>query len=110
MSKIKKGQKLNPKGKNATKFGELIRSHPKTPKLIQKLFDTALDDKDKHQMRAISILMDRIAPSLKASELKVETDAISTGVIVLPEKRVSSSSRVGEKTSLTEHDKIDAEA
>ena len=104
-TKFKKGQSGNPKGKNASKFGDLIRQHPKTPKLIQKLFDVALDDKHKSQLRAMSILMDRIAPQLKATEMKVDGDALKTGVIVLPEKRVSMVSRVGEKTSLTEPDK-----
>ena len=110
MSQFKKGQKANPKGKNASAFGDMIRNHPKTPKLIQKLFDVALDDEHKNQLRAMSILMDRVAPQLKASELKVETDAIKTGVIVLPEKRVTVSKRGGEKTSLPKPDKVTANA
>ena len=87
MGNWKKGQPANPKGKTATKWGEWIRNHPKTPYLLQKLFDVALDDKHKMQLKAIQILTDRIAPSLKASELKIDGD-LKPGVIVLPEKRV----------------------
>ena len=31
--------------------------------------------------------MDRLAPSLKAEQVKLETDGISKGVIILPEKK-----------------------
>jgi len=97
MSKFKKGKSGNPKGKNASNFGEMIRNHPKTLDLVQKVFDIALDDEHKNQMRAMSVLMDRIAPQLKASELKVEAK-MTTGVIVLPPKnnKVQLSSRGGE--------------
>jgi len=109
-TKFKKGKSGNPSGKNASKFGELIRSHPKTPKLIQKLFEVALDDDNKSQLRAMSILMDRIAPQLKATEVKLDADALKTGVIVLPEKKVSTHGRVGEKTSLSTSAKPTAKA
>jgi hypothetical protein len=88
MATFKQGKSGNPTGKNASKFGEMIRNHPKTLDLVQKVFDIALDDLHKNQMRAMSILMDRIAPQLKASELKIEGDGLRTGVIVLPEKLV----------------------
>ena len=88
MGAFKQGKSGNPSGKNATKFGEMIRNHPKTLDLVQKVFDIALSDGHKNQMRAMSILMDRIAPQLKASELKIEGDGLKTGVIVLPEKAV----------------------
>ena len=80
-----RGKSGNPTGKNKSNFGELIRKHPKTPALIQKLFDIALSDGEKHQIRAISILMDRIAPQLKASEIKAEISE-NKGVIILPQK------------------------
>ena len=45
-------------------------------------------------MRAMSILMDRIAPQLKATEIKAEVSQTS-GVIVLPSK----DKRVGERSA-----------
>jgi hypothetical protein len=84
-TQFQQGKSGNPTGKNKSNFGELIRSHPKSPALIQKLFDIALTDGEKHQIRAISILMDRIAPQLKASEIKAEISE-NKGVIILPQK------------------------
>lgn len=84
-TQFQKGKSGNPTGKNRSNFGELIRSHPKTPALIQKLFDMAFQDGEKHQIRAISLLMDRIAPQLKATEIKAEISE-SKGVILLPQK------------------------
>ena len=93
-TKFQKGKSGNPSGKNASNFGEMIRKHPKTLDLVQMCFDIALDKEHKNQMRATSILMDRIAPQLKATEMKVEATQTS-GVIVLPSKE-RSDSRVGE--------------
>ena len=70
----------------AKSWGEWIRSHPQTPVLLQKLFDTAMTDGDPNQFKAINMLVDRIAPHLKAVEMDV-TGEISQGVIVLPEKK-----------------------
>ena len=86
MSQFKKGKSGNPKGKNASNFGDMIRNHPKTLDLVQKVFDIALEDGHKNQMRAMSVLMDRIAPQLKATDVKMEVDS-KAGVIVLPAKR-----------------------
>ena len=91
-TKFKPGQSGNPSGKNASNFGEMIRKHPKTLDLVQTVFDIALDNEHKNQMRAMSILMDRIAPQLKATEIKAEVSQTS-GVIVLPSK----DKRVGAK-------------
>tara|TARA_R100001510_G_C7642484_1_gene200068 strand:- start:1303 stop:1608 length:306 start_codon:yes stop_codon:yes gene_type:complete len=91
MSKFKKGKSGNPSGKNASNFGDMIRKHPKTLDLVQKVFDIALDNEHKNQMRAMSILMDRIAPQLKATDVKLESTG-TQGVIVLPSKK-----RVGER-------------
>lgn len=85
MSRFKKGKSGNPTGKRNSNFGEMIRTHPKSPALVQKLFDIALTDGEKHQIRAISILMDRIAPQLKATDVKIDLD-VNKGVIVLPSK------------------------
>ena len=97
MSQFKKGKSGNPRGKNASNFGDMIRNHPKTLDLVQKVFDIALEDGHKNQMRAMSVLMDRIAPQLKATDIKMDVDSKS-GVIVLPAKRTNSlvsNSRVG---------------
>jgi len=80
--------KKPPIKKNATAWGEWIRNHPKTPELLQKLFNIAMNEEHPNHVKAINILIDRIAPSLKASELKIEGD-ISPGVIVLPERRIT---------------------
>ena len=92
-TKFQKGKSGNPTGKNTSNFGDMIRKHPKTLDLVQMCFDIALDPDRKNQMRATSILMDRIAPQLKATDVKVEATS-TQGVIVLPSK-----SRVGETLS-----------
>ena len=97
-TKFKKGKSGNPKGINASNFGEMIRNHPKTLDLVQMCFDIALDPDHKNQMRATSLLMDRIAPQLKASELKIEAKE-TTGVIVLPQKQIVQPKQVGEEGS-----------
>ena len=89
MAKFKKGKSGNPSGKSASNFGEMIRNHPKTLDLVQKVFDIALTDGHKNQMRAMSVLMDRIAPQLKATDVKLQAE-VKTGVIVLPAKRSNS--------------------
>ena len=70
----------------AKSWGEWIRNHPQTPVLLQKIFDTAMTDGDENQFKAINMLIDRIAPHLKAVEMDVKGE-ISQGVIVLPEKK-----------------------
>ena len=79
----------NPTGK-ARAWGEWIRSHPKVPSLLQKLFETAFNEDDPNQWKAIGYLVDRIAPHLKATEVKLDIEA-TQGVIVLPEKKIRSS-------------------
>ena len=82
---------MKTKKKNLAKsWGEWIRNHPQTPSLLQKIFDTAMLDGDDNQWRAINVLIDRIAPHLKSVEMDVRGE-ISQGVIVLPEKKLRSS-------------------
>ena len=45
-----------------------------------------MTDGDENQFKAINMLIDRIAPHLKAVEMDVKGE-ISQGVIVLPEKK-----------------------
>lgn len=75
------------KSKLAKTWGQWIREHPQTPALLQKLMDTAMTDGDDNQWTAIKMLVDRIAPHLKAVEMDVKGE-ITQGVIVLPEKKV----------------------
>jgi hypothetical protein len=83
-------EKGKTKKKNLAKsWGEWIRNHPQTPTLLQKIFDTAMMDGDDNQWRAISVLIDRIAPHLKSVEMEVKGE-INQGVIVLPEKKIRS--------------------
>ena len=43
-------------------FRERILLHPKSPALIEKLFNTALDDEAKQQGLAMKLLADRLLP------------------------------------------------
>ena len=93
---------MKTKKKNLAKsWGEWIRNHPQTPSLLQKIFDTAMLDGDDNQWRAINVLIDRIAPHLKSVEMDVRGE-ISQGVIVLPEKKLRSST----PRSKTEVDRV----
>ena len=85
----------------AKSWGEWIRNHPQTPSLLQKIFDTAMLDGDDNQWRAINVLIDRIAPHLKSVEMDIRGE-ISQGVIVLPEKKLRSST----PRSKTEVDRV----
>lgn len=91
MPKYKKGESGNPagskKGRPKTAWGEQIRKHPGAPRVIDKIFKAALNDTDERQSSAWKILMDRLAPSLKAEEVKMKIDDNARGVIVLPEKK-----------------------
>ena len=46
-----------------------------------------MDDTDDRQPNAWKLLMDRIAPQLKAETVTLDTDSSVKGVIVLPEKK-----------------------
>ena len=87
MAKYKKGQSGNPKGRPKSGWGEQIRNHPNAPNVINRIFKSAMDDTDERQGTAWKLLMDRLAPSLKAEQVKLETDGMSKGVIILPEKK-----------------------
>ena len=43
-------------------FRERLLLHPKSPALIEKLFNTALDDEAKNQAVAMKLLADRLLP------------------------------------------------
>ena len=78
------GKKL---GRPTTGWGDAIRNHPNVADLIDKIFVTAMDDVDERQGMAWKLLMDRIAPQLKAETVTIDTDNSVKGVIILPEKK-----------------------
>jgi len=43
-------------------YRQRLLLHPKSPKLIEKLFDTAFDDEHKNQAVAMKLLSDRLMP------------------------------------------------
>ncbi len=74
-------------GRPKTGWGDAIRKHPAVPNVIDKIFTAAMDDSDDRQPNAWKLLMDRIAPQLKAETVTLDTDSSVKGVIVLPEKK-----------------------
>jgi hypothetical protein len=90
-TKFKPGQSGNPKGsvkgRKNTSWGKEMRSHPNVPKVINRIYKAALDDADDRQGTAWKLIMDRIAPQLKAEQVRIETDGKTPGVIILPEKK-----------------------
>tara|TARA_Y100000592_G_scaffold55369_1_gene87114 strand:+ start:21127 stop:21423 length:297 start_codon:yes stop_codon:yes gene_type:complete len=78
---------INKGGRPKTGWGDAIRKHPKVPEVLDKIFFAALDDTDDRQTNAWKLLMDRIAPQLKAETVTLDTDSSIKGVIVLPEKK-----------------------
>lgn len=85
--KFKKGQSGNPRGRPKSGWGDEIRNHPKAPKVINRIFLAAMDDTDPRQGTAWKVLMDRLAPQLKAEQITIETDGVTPGVIILPTKK-----------------------
>jgi len=85
----------------AKSWGQWIREHPQTPVLLQKIMDTAMADGDANQWTAIKMMVDRIAPHLKAIEMEVQGE-LTQGVIVLPEKKVSIKKGRGEVDKVAE--------
>tara|TARA_R100001129_G_scaffold169939_3_gene139040 strand:- start:1046 stop:1348 length:303 start_codon:yes stop_codon:yes gene_type:complete len=77
----------NKGGRPKTGWGDQIRKHPAVPELIDKIYTSALDDTDDRQPQAWKLLMDRIAPQLKAETVTLDTDNSVKGVIILPEKQ-----------------------
>ncbi len=82
-----KKPKTNKGGRPKTGWGDAIRKHPAVPDVIDKIFTSAMDDTDDRQPNAWKLLMDRIAPQLKAETVTIDTDNSVKGVIVLPEKK-----------------------
>ena len=78
---------INKGGRPKTGWGDAIRKHPAVPNVMDKIFTAAMDDTDDRQPNAWKLLMDRIAPQLKAETVTLDTDNSVKGVIVLPQKK-----------------------
>ena len=80
------GRSPNPAGRpKKFDWGIVIREHQDVLTLINQIFKAALDDKDPRQETAWRILMDKIAPDLKAQRIQLEGHE-QVGIIILPAK------------------------
>ena len=71
-----KGKSGNPRG----------RQHPDAALVVEKVLGAALDDDDPRQKDAWKIVMSKIAPDLKAQEIRADVGS-HIGVIALPPKK-----------------------
>ena len=80
--------------KKEASITEKFRSNPKAMDLFQNIFDIAstLGKKGQHKdaMNCTKLIIERIVPSLKASELKINSDNDSGFVYLPPQKEVES--------------------
>jgi len=81
-----KGKSGNPVGRPPSHFGKYLRSHPDVPMVIEKIMVCALDDDDPRQKDAWKIIANKVAPDLKAQEIKADVSN-HIGVIMLPSKK-----------------------
>lgn len=69
---------------------EQFRENPRGMDLIQQIFDIAstLGQKGQHRdaMTCAKLVIERLVPALKSSELKIETDE-NAGFVILPEQK-----------------------
>jgi len=83
-----KGQSGNPNGRplKDKSIIEKFRDNPNGEVVLKKIFDIAstLNEKDQHSdaLQCAKLIIERIIPVLKSSELKMSTD--DTGIIVMP--------------------------
>ena len=76
----------NPGGRPVKfEWGRIIREHESIPALINEIFAAALDKEDSRQETAWRILMDKIAPNLKAQQISFEGED-QVGIIIIPGK------------------------
>ena len=81
-----KGVSGNPKGRKPQHFGKYLRDHPSIPVVLEKIIGAALDDDDPRQKDAWKIIANKVAPDLKAQEIKADVSN-HIGVIMLPNKK-----------------------
>ena len=86
---LMKGQTANPSGrpKKEHTILEIFKSHEGAEAIINKLFKIAntidTDEPHKDAMSSMKLIVERFIPSLKASELRVDTDN-EGGLVYLP--------------------------
>jgi len=80
-----KGVSGNPEGRKPSHFGKYLRGHPDVPLVLEKILGAALDDKDPRQKDAWKIVANKVAPDLKAQEIKTDVQN-HIGVIMMPNK------------------------
>tara|TARA_R100000687_G_C6330048_1_gene109184 strand:+ start:153 stop:506 length:354 start_codon:yes stop_codon:yes gene_type:complete len=106
--RFKKGHSANLKGRGSTSLGKKLREDPRSPKVWDKIFGAALDDKDPRQPIAWKLLADRTAPSLKATKVEV-SDQATVPIIMIPAPK-EDGAEVGYSESPIPIDTIEAEA
>ena len=88
---LKKGSTANPNGRPPAgkSIVDKFREHPDTQSIINKLYMVAntLDSDKPHKdaIASVKLIVERVVPSLKASELKVDTDN-ETGFVFMPQQ------------------------
>jgi hypothetical protein len=95
-----------PKGNTAilAEYQERMLNSPKSRKVLDKLFDIALDDDHKHQAVCIKLVIDRIVP---LSHLEKEKGGGLSGITI---KMVAAGDvQISTATPVTPSDDIDAE-
>ena len=86
-----KGESGNPNGrpKKEDTIVEKFRTEPRLEGLLQKMYTIAntIGDEDAHKdsLACAKLIIERVIPSLKASELRVDTDN-DTGLVYLPQQ------------------------
>tara|TARA_Y100000004_G_scaffold35259_1_gene37779 strand:+ start:537 stop:926 length:390 start_codon:yes stop_codon:yes gene_type:complete len=86
---LKKGSTANPNGrpKSGLSIIERFRDHPDTQSIINKLYMVAntLDSDKPHKdaIASVKLIVERLIPSLKATEMKIDTDN-ETGFVFMP--------------------------
>jgi len=75
----------NPAGRRPSHFGRYLREHPSVPLVLEKILAAALDDNDPRQKDAWKIVVNKVAPDLKAQEIKTDIQS-HIGVIMMPVK------------------------
>ena len=88
---LKKGSTANPNGRPPAgkSIVDKFRDHPDTATIINQLYSAAktLGDPKPHKdaIASAKLIVERLVPSLKASELKVDTDN-DTPFIMMPQQ------------------------
>ena len=88
---LKKGSTANPNGRPPAgqSVVDKFRNHPETQSIINKLFQVAntLSDTKPHKdaIASAKLIVERLVPSLKASELRIDTEN-EQGFVFMPQQ------------------------